>query len=421
MFVDPAGIWREGDYGPLGLPRFSNLSKGSVCTMDLKNLRPTWAEIDLDAIANNVRELKSAASPGTEMIAVIKADGYGHGAIEVARTALENGASWLAVAVLDEAVQLRQAGLTVPMLILGYIPPAQARRVLEHDLRVAVFHRDLAEALSEAAVSMGKRVSVHVKVDTGMGRIGIAAVNQAVDFIEGVAKFPGIDLEGAFTHFASADEPDKDFTVGQLDKFLSVIDMARARGIHIRIRHAANSAGLIDLPETHLEMVRPGISLYGFYPSEDVSRKVRLIPAMTWKTRVSFVKRIGPGTPVSYGRTYKAQEEETIITLPVGYADGFSRAWSNRGQVLLGGEKHAIVGRVCMDQIMARVRGGLVPEVGQEVVLMGRQGGQEISGDDLAMGLGTINYEIVCLVGKRVPRVYLKGGQVVRVTIAGAY
>lgn len=389
--------------------------------MNLDNLRPTWAEIDLDAIANNVRELKKATSPGAGMIAVVKADGYGHGAVEVARTALENGASWLAVAVLDEAIQLRQAGITAPIFILGYVPPAQARRVLEHDIRVAVFHRDLAEALSEAAVSMGRRASVHVKVDTGMGRIGLPTINQAVDFIESVARLPGIDLEGAFTHFASADEPDKDYTIRQLEKFLEVIEGARSRGIDIRIRHAANSAGLIDLPQTHLDMVRPGISLYGFYPSEDVSRRVKLLPAMTWKTRVSFVKRVAPGTPVSYGRTYKASEEETIITLPVGYADGFSRAWSNRGQVLLGGEKHPIVGRVCMDQIMVRVRGGVVPEVGQEVVLMGRQGGEEISGDDLARGLGTINYEIVCLVGKRVPRVYLRGGQVVRIAVAGAF
>ena len=383
--------------------------------IDAADLRPNWAEINLDHIAHNVRLLRGRTAPGARFMAVVKADGYGHGAAEVARTALENGAEWLAVAIVDEGVLLRREGFAAPILVLGYTPPEQAERAVAHDLTLTVYRRDLAEALARAASAAGKTARVHVKIDTGMGRIGLPPGPEAVEFIASLSDLPNLAVEGLFTHFAVADSLDQSYTWEQFSRFRRVIDDLERRGIQIPIKHAANSAAIIALPETHLDLVRAGIAMYGLAPSSEVGNGIGLRPAMEWKTRIAHLKRIPPGTSVSYGRKYVAEAETVVATLPAGYADGYSRAWSSRGTVLVGGRRVPVIGRVCMDQTMIALPPDLEARVGDEVVLMGRQGEAAVTADELAEGLGTINYEITCLVGKRVPRVYLKNGQALKI------
>lgn len=383
--------------------------------MDLSSqLRPTWAEVNLDHIAHNVREIRRLTSPQAEVMAVVKADGYGHGAVEVAETALQNGATRLAVAILDEGIELRKAGITAPILILGYTPAEQAKAVVEYDLTPAVYIKQVAEALSQAAAAIGKKVKIHIKVDTGMGRIGLIAGEDVVSFVREVRKLPGIEVEGMFTHFAVADAADKGYTRDQFAKFIAVVEALSREGIEIPIKHVANSAAIMDLPEMHLDLVRPGIILYGLYPSDEVNKQIiDLKPAMEWKTCLSWVKKVSAGTSVSYGCIYRTKGEEIIGSLPLGYADGFTRLLTGKAEVLVRGRRFPVVGRICMDQCMIRLD-GLWPKVGEEAVIMGRQGSELISADELAAKLGTINYEIVCMVGKRVPRVYLAGGQVIK-------
>jgi len=377
--------------------------------MDLDRVRPTWAEIDLDAIEHNVAALRRCA-PGALFMAVVKAEGYGHGAVPVARAALDAGASWLGVATLEEGVELRKAGLTVPILIFGYLPPAQADNVVLYDLRPALFHRDLAEALAQWGRVLMRKVPVHLKIDTGMGRIG-ARPDEAVAFAQAVAALPQLDIEGVFTHLATADEPENPQTDEQLHRFAQTLDALKAAGVEPRIRHACNSAGIMLRQEAHYDLVRAGIALYGLSPDPTVPWPADLHPALTWKTRVGLVKRVAPGTPVSYGATYRASTEERIVSLPVGYADGYFRLLSNRGEVLIGGRRCPVVGRVCMDQTMARVPDDLDVKVGDEVVLLGTQGTETVSAADIASWVGTINYEVVCAISKRVPRLYKRDGE----------
>lgn len=382
--------------------------------MELVRLRPTWAEIDLNAIQHNVKALRQMAG-GAELMAVVKADGYGHGAVPVAQAALEAGATWLGVATLEEGVELRKAGLTAPILILGYIPPAQADTVVLYDLRATVFHLDLARALAQWGRALMRSVPVHVKIDTGMARVGVQP-GAAVDFAGELAKLPQIELEGVFTHMAVADDPTNPFTAEQLARFQDVLTHLRDAGFTPKIRHAANSASILAHPGTHFDLVRAGIALYGQPPDPAVTWPAELRPALTWKTRISFLKTVSPGTSVSYGRTYRAAGSERIASLPVGYADGYSRHLSNRGEVLIGGQRCPIVGRVCMDQTMVRVPEGVEANVGDEAVLIGRQGDQEITASEMAGMIGTINYEITCAVSKRVPRVYRRDGQLQKQT-----
>ncbi len=377
--------------------------------MDLGQVRPTWAEIDLDAIAHNVREL-SRLAPGARFMAVVKADGYGHGAAEVARAALKAGASWLGVATVEEGVALRRAGIKAPVLVLGYISPMQASAVLLHGLRPTVFHADLAEALSRKAASLGRTVPVHLKVDTGMTRVGVRP-HEAVPFAQMLTALPNLELEGVFTHLATADEPTNPYASEQLARFDQVLAALKQAGIEPRIRHAANSAALMLLPQAHYDLVRAGIALYGQPPDPQVEWPASLRPALAWRTRVGMVKWVEPDTPISYGCTYRTRGRERIASLPVGYADGLSRLLSNRGEVLIHGRRCPIVGRICMDQTMVRVPDDLDVKVGDEVVLIGEQGVERITASDLAQTIGTINYEIVCSIGKRVPRLYRKGGQ----------
>lgn len=376
----------------------------------LSTIRPVWAEIDLDNLAHNVREIRRRIGPSAEIMAVVKANAYGHGAPPVARVALENGASWLAVALVEEAYQLRREGLTAPIHLLGMPSPGQAEAVVAGGFSCAVCAVEVAEALSAAAVRLGRPARVQLKIDTGMGRLGLlpAEVPAFRRFLESL---PGIQLLGAFTHFASADETDKAYTLKQYEAFRGAL--SACEGPPLDLAHVANSATIIDLPELAGPLVRPGIMLYGLYPSAEVSRSaLDLRPVMSLKARVAYVKSLPAGHPVSYGRTYVTSAPEKVALLPLGYADGFSRLLSGRAEVLLRGRRVPLRGRVCMDQCVVGVPEDLEVRVGDEAVIFGRQGEEEITVDEVARRLGTINYEVVCAVSGRVPRVYLKDGRV---------
>ncbi len=378
-----------------------------------------YASIDLGAIAHNVRELRRIANPSAKLMAVVKANGYGHGAKEVALTALENGAEVLGVARLNEAVALREAGFSGPVQIFGYTPAGQAETLLRYELTQTVFSLEEASRLSQSAVSKGGRIRIHIKVDTGMGRLGMVTdcgeisgsaaglFRNSLEQVEAIVRLPGIEPEGIMTHFASSDSADKTYAEKQFEIFMDFIGRLSKRGIEFPVRHAANSGALIDMPDTHLDLVRPGISIYGFYPSDEVARdKIELKPAMTLKSRVAHVKKVPAGFSISYGQTHKTRAPTAIATVPVGYADGYSRLLSNRGYMLARGQRAPIVGRVCMDLTMLDV--GHIPNVSvdDEVVVIGRQGDKSIHADEIAKMLNTINYEIVSSITARVARVY---------------
>jgi len=372
-----------------------------------------WVEIDLGAIGRNVRELKRVTSPCAEFMAVVKADAYGHGAVEVARTALAHGADRLGVARIAEAVQLRQAGLDVPILIFGHTPPEQASELIRRNLTQTVYRRDTAEMLSEQGSADGKRLPVHLKIDTGMGRLGMlsfsadGAPTDVVESIASICKLPGLTVEGIFTHFAASDSADKSFSRLQFERFMELLDRLRSVGIEFQVRHCANSAGIIDLPETHLDLVRAGIAMYGLPPSDEVTlRGITLHPAMTLKSRIIHQKSVPAGFKVSYAMTYETPAPTSIATVSIGYADGLNRLLSSRGHMLVRGRRAAIIGRVCMDLTMLDV--GHIPEAraGDEVVIFGRQGKEMIHVDEIAALLHTINYEVVSTITRRVDRIY---------------
>lgn len=343
-------------------------------------------------------------------MAVVKANGYGHGALETARVALANGADRLGVAIFEEGIQLRQAGFTVPIIILGSGFPEQAEAIVEYDLTPNICSWDLALAVAEESRLQGKKIKVYVKLETGMNRIGIFP-EDAVPFIKRLSSLDRLEFEGMFTHFSVADQYDKSYTATQQEKFHQVVKELEQAGIYVPNRSMANSAGIIDLPETHLEFVRPGIILYGVYPSLEVQHHLEVRQALTFKTRVIHLKFVPKGSPVSYGNTYIAPVDTWIATLPVGYADGYKRSLSNRGQVLIRGKRYPIAGRICMDQCMVEVGLNSNVVVGDEVVLTGSQGEETISVDELAELVGTIPHEIFCNISARVPRIYVGGGR----------
>jgi alanine racemase len=345
---------------------------------------------------------------------VVKADAYGHGVMGVAKTLINNGVTRLAVSMLDEAIQLRNYGIDVPILILSYTDPIRAEEIVKNNVTQTVFSHDLAKALSDAAVRLKKRVKIHIKIDTGMSRVGFMPGYSAVKNVVEISKLPGIIVEGLFTHFASADEKDKSYTYMQFERFMSICTELSRIGVHIPIKHVANSATIMEFPEMHLDMVRPGIILYGMYPSEEVNKnKINLKPAMTLKANVILVKEVEPDTSISYGRIFTTKRTSRIATIPIGYADGYTRLLTGRAKVLINGEFAPVVGKICMDQCMVDVT-DLKSDVrvGDEVVLLGRQGENEITAEDIASAVGTINYEMVCLIGKRVPRFYIEGGKI---------
>jgi len=374
----------------------------------------TWAEIDLDAIAHNAAALKARAGGRAELMVTVKANAYGHGAVPVARAALEGGATRLAVARTPEGVELRQAGLTAPILIMGYTLPAEARHIVHWHLTPTVNTWEQATALSSAAGESGKTVPIHVKVDTGMGRFGLLP-GEVVDFVRAISRLPGLRLEGLYTHFAIADAADKTYTRRQFGTYMDVVAQLEEVGFSFPLKHVANSATTLDLPEMALDMVRCGIALYGLHPSSEVAPAVPLRPAMTLKSRVARVRTLPPGSSISYGCTYTTTRPTPVALVPVGYGDGYHRILSNKGQVLIHGQRAPIVGRVCMDQFVVDV--SAIPEVHQddEVVVFGQQGEAKITAEEVARWAQTINYEVTTSILPRVTRVFLKGKKVIEV------
>lgn len=379
--------------------------------------RDTVAEIDLDAVGHNVRAFRSWLPKKTGIMAVVKANAYGHGAEPVAREALQNGATHLAVSTLDEAIELQETGIDVPILVMSYIPERGLSEAIARGIRITVYHPDHLQQVIAAATAANIQAILHLKADTGMGRLG-ARLHEMPKLVQKVLAHKCLLLEGLFTHFACADEKDKSHTHQQAQRFARILQACEQLGAQFSLVHCGNSATAIDLPQYGFNMVRVGISLYGLYPSPEVSRtNVSLQPVMSLKTRIVHLKRVPAGTGISYGTTYRSAKEETIATLPIGYADGFNRLLSNRGSALVRGRRVPIVGRICMDQTMLALPEDLDANLGDEVVLYGRQGVEEIHVDEIAALLGTINYEITCMVSRRVPRVYTRNGQIVETRI----
>ncbi len=370
-----------------------------------------WAEVDLKAIAHNIRELRRITNPKTRFMAVVKANAYGHGIIEVARESLENGAEALGVANIEEGIQLRKAGIDAPVLIFGYTPPMHVKKLIEFDLTQTVYSYETSRALSQSAAKYGKKIKVHIKVDTGMGRLGLlmGIKDNSLTEVESISRLPMLELEGIYTHFATADESERSYAGKQFEIFMDILNQLRIAGLEIPVTHAANSAAIINMPETHLDMVRAGISIYGLYTSEEVDRSIiKLKPAMELKTKIIHLKKVPAGFKVSYGTTYETEKPTTIATVSIGYADGLNRLLSSKGRMLVCGHSAPIVGRVCMDMTMLDV--GEIPEVvmEQEVVVFGKQGNASISVDEIASTINTINYEVVSTIMERVPRIYLR-------------
>jgi alanine racemase len=366
--------------------------------------RPTWVEIDLESVAYNVRQVKQVVGPEVEVMAVLKADAHGHGALTVARTALNNGATSCGVASVDEAVKLRDGGVDAPILVLGYTPAWLAREALLHDVALTLYDADVARVFSRAATDLRRTARVHVKVDTGMGWLGLLP-DQVVPFVEEVRNLTGLELEGFFTHFSVADDADLEYTRGQLARFLEVLERLADAGVFFRTVHCAASAAILCLPEARFNVVRLGLAMYGLQPPPHVSLPAGFRSALTWKTTIAQVKALPPGRSASYGDAGCAGERETIAVIPVGYADGFRRAPTCQRAVLVRGQRAPIVGQVCMDQTMIDVSHVPNVRVGDEVVLIGRQGEDEITAEEVARWLGTVNYEVVSELLTRVPRV----------------
>ena len=380
-----------------------------------------WADIDLDALINNISEIRRHVGEHTKIMGIVKADGYGHGYLEVAKTLIANGADALGVAFMDEAIQIRKCGIDTPILILGYTHPDYAEELIEKDIMPNCYTRDMAEAMSRAGQKLGKTGKIHIKIDTGMGRVGYRysedeELNRAtVEEIIEISKLPNLEIDGLFTHFAVADDDDDEYTKMQYRRFSELCDRVKAAGVKVNLRHCCNSAGLMRFPEFHMDMVRPGIILYGLMPSDFVDKSIlNLKPAMALKAKITNIKTVEKGTSVSYGRKYQSESPETkIATVSIGYADGYSRILSGKAEIIAGGQKCRQIGNICMDQCMIDVTNVNNINIGDEAILFGKSSdGVEIPIEDIADIMGTINYEILCVVGKRVPRVYLKDGKI---------
>lgn len=381
----------------------------------------TRAEIDLRAVKHNLGELKRLTAPSAAIMAVVKADAYGHGAVEVAKTLVEQGVAYLAVARFSEAMVLRHASLAVPILLFGHTYPEYLSHMLRHDIRPSINTVDSARILSEVAGGRRKKVPVHVKIDTGMGRLGVlcdglalpdtdkSSRKRAVQAVLEIASLPRLEVEGIYTHFANADHPDTSQTDLQFSLFMDILSELRKNGLEPRFRHAANSAALIRMPETHLELVRPGIALYGLSPSAVIGKaQIDLKPVMSIKTSIIQIKTVPSGFKVSYGGTHQTERPTTLATVPIGYADAYNRRLSSKGYMLVRGQRAPIVGRVCMDLTVLDV--GHIPDVApeDEVVVLGRQGNNQITADEIAELIQTIHYEIISTITARVPRIFVR-------------
>jgi len=367
--------------------------------------RPTVAEIDLDALGHNYRQIRKRIPQKAKILGVVKADAYGHGALPVSLALEKLGVQYLGVAMVEEGIQLRKGGAKAPILILGGSFAEEADRVLKFDLTPVVFQKESLEHLSKAARTRRKKLRVHLKVDTGMGRLGVP-LSLWPDFLKETKKFPETEVEGILSHFSMTDEDGGEYSARQWQEFQKALAVAKGMGISCRYVHIANSGNLTAFPSYAGNLVRPGIMLYGSYPSRSCQNLIQLKPLMTFKTRIHFLKSVPSGTKISYGGTFTTQRESLIATLPVGYGDGYRWNLSNRGEVLVRGKRAPVVGRVCMDYVVVDVTA--IPGVGEgdEVVLMGRQGGERITAEEIAEKVGSISYEVLCSIGKRVPRIY---------------
>lgn len=378
--------------------------------MNMLKIRPAWVEIDLDIVASNMREIRRMTDEKAEITAVIKANAYGHGAYVLAPILAENGADRFAVAELDGVIELRHHKIINPILVLGTVFPEQAREAVLYGADITVYDYDIAKAFSDEAVRQHRNIRLHIKIDSGMGRIGYQPNDESIEEIVRISKLPNVVMEGIFTHFATADCKDKQYTELQYKRFKYVCDKLAEKNVKINTHHCANSATIIDLPQYHWDMVRAGIILYGMAPSDEVDiSKTALKPAMSLKCRIMHIKKLHKGDSVSYGRKFIADKECTIATLPLGYADGYTRMLSGKNTpVIVRGKRAEVVGNICMDQCMIDISHIPEAQVGDEVVLFGTQGDERILADELAKKLGTINYEITCMMARRLPRVYIK-------------
>ena len=375
-------------------------------------MKRTWAEIDIDALKFNVENIRKITNPKAKIMAVVKADAYGHGYRECCKVLLSCGVDCFAVAMVDEAKELRRIGISAPVLVLGAIAPDEVDEFVENDIIATVFDVRSARALSEAAIRHNKEVKIHIKIDTGMSRLGFASGEdntRVISEIQKISKLPGIVIDGIFSHFACADEENREYTLMQLNRFLRLTDELAAVGIKIPCRHIANSAGIMMYPEAHLDMVRAGVILYGYHPSEEVDKtRLPLKPVMTLKSHIAYIKETEAGTGVSYGKTYITDKKTKIATIPIGYADGYLRCLSHKAKIETGGTLCDVIGRICMDQCMIDVTNVNNIDVGDEVIIFGSG---QISADDVAALMNTINYEVLCLVSKRIPRIYKEKGR----------
>ncbi|WP_243521792.1 alanine racemase [Bacillus pseudomycoides] len=369
--------------------------------------RDTIVEVNLDAVKHNVREFKKRVNDkNIAMMAAVKANGYGHGAVEVAKAAIEAGVNQLAVAFVDEGIELREAGVTVPILVLGYTPVEVAKDAIGYDIMMTVYRIEDLKGINEIAKQLEKKAHIQVKIDTGMSRIGLQE-EEVAPFLEELKNMKYIEIEGMFTHYSTADEINKIYTNMQTSLFEKAVNTAKEMGIHLPYIHSSNSAGSMELSNTFQNMVRVGIGIYGMYPSKEVDHTVvSLQPALSLKSKVAHIKHAKKNRGVSYGNTYVTTGEEWIATVPIGYADGYNRQLSNKGHALINGIRVPVLGRVCMDQLMLDVTKAMPIHVGDEVVFYGKQGEEEISVEEIADTLGTINYEVTCMLDRRIPRVY---------------
>ncbi|MFQ5823084.1 MAG: alanine racemase [bacterium] len=372
--------------------------------MSSTSSRPSFVEINLAAITHNLNEIKKKVAPA-KIMAIVKADAYGHGLKEVTKIAIENGAAYLGVARLEEGIILREYNFKAPILVLGGFFENQIEEFLNFDLELTLYDICLAKALSIKAKEFGKIVNVHVKVDTGMGRLGIAW-KRADDFVQKVLELNHLQIVSIYTHFANSDEKDKSFAMTQLNRFGHVLTNLDEKNIRIPIKHAANSGAILDLPNSYFDMVRAGVIMYGYYPSLETSESMAIKPSMSIKSRVIYSKEVEEGTSISYGQTFKTKRRTKIATVPIGYGDGFNRLLSNQGEVLIQGQRFPVVGRVTMDHIMVDVGPESDVKNGEEVVLLGRQGKEEITIYEICEKLDTIPYEVTCWVSKRIPKIY---------------
>jgi alanine racemase len=370
------------------------------------------ANVDLDAIQNNILNTRKILNKGTKILTIIKADGYGHGAVPIAK-ALNDIVDGFGIAIIEEGIELRKAGINKPLLILGYTPKEQYKLLIKYNITQTIFQKNAAFELSEVARRHKKKAPIHIKLDTGMTRIGFGDDEESLKAIKEIATLKGIEIEGIFSHFACADEKDKTSANIQLERYTRFVDKLEEEGVYIPIKHIANSAGIIDMPEARFNMVRSGICTYGLYPSQEVKKKLLLLkPALEIKTHVSYIKDVEAGVGVSYGSTYVTDKKTKIATIPVGYGDGYPRQLSSRGRVLIHGKSAPIIGRICMDQFMVDVTKIENVEQGDIVTIIGRDGDEFISVEEAADMAYSFNYEFICNIGKRVPRIYYKNNQI---------